>query len=232
MEALVLGVLPYITVAVFIVGMVIRIRIWMRTPQPAKITLFPAPCGGRARFINVLKESFLFPSLFRGDRTLWIIAWLFHLTLAFVFVGHVRVFTDFPRVWAALGIDADTMSAAGGGVAGVLILTMALLLTVRRAAMRRVREVSQLADYLALFLVIGVILTGNLMRFGDHFDLQLTRAYFTDLFTFSLGASSYPANGMFAVHFLLAQILIVFMPFSKIMHFGGIFFTQTLIQKA
>jgi nitrate reductase gamma subunit len=80
--------------------------------------------------------------------------------------------------------------------------------------------------------VIAIIFTGNAMRFAEHFDLAITRTYFANLFTFSLTAASYPQNGMFMLHLLLAQVLIVFIPFSKIMHFGGIFFTQSLIQKS
>jgi len=41
-----------------------------------------------------------------------------------------------------------------------------------------------------------------------------------------------PQNGMFIFHLFLAQILIVFIPFSKILHFGGIFFTQALIRRS
>ena len=81
-------------------------------------------------------------------------------------------------------------------------------------------------------LVIAVLVTGDAMRFGTHFDLEITRQYFTQMATFSLTSAALPANSMFTLHFLLAQVLIMFIPFSKVLHFGGIFFTQTLIQKA
>jgi nitrate reductase gamma subunit len=131
-----------------------------------------------------------------------------------------------------LGINADTMSAVSGGIAGILITACAALLIVRRMSMVRVREVTNPSDYLALLLVVSILVTGNLMRFGVHFDLAITREYFASLAAFSVTSASLPQSGMFLAHALLAQVLIIFIPFSKILHFGGIFFTQTLIQKA
>ena len=232
MDYLVLGVLPYITLIVFVVGMGYRFYVWSKTPQPGAITLFPAPESGRATFVNVIRESFLFPSLFKGDRFLWLISWIFHLTLALIAVGHVRVFTDFPRLWAALGINADTMSAVSGGIAGILITVCAVLLIGRRLAIVRVKEATNPSDYLALLLIVAILVTGNLMRFGAHFDLAITGEYFAALATLSVTSAAFPQSGMFMLHFLLAQLLIIFIPFSKILHLGGIFFTQTLIQKA
>jgi [DsrC]-trisulfide reductase subunit M len=228
----ILGILPYLTIAVFVIGMIYRLRIWTKTPQPGAVTLFPAPKVGKATFFSVIKESFLFPSLFKGDKLLWLFAWFFHLTLAFIFIGHVRVITDFPWLWNALGINADKMSAISGGIAGIAITGFIILLFIRRIIVLRVREISNLSDFFALILIISILMTGNIMRFGEHFDLAITRAYFSNLVTFSVTAASMPSNGMFMLHFLLAQILIMFIPFSKILHFGGIFFTQTVIQKS
>ncbi len=232
MNYLILGILPYVTLAVFIIGMVYRLYVWSKTPQPGAITLFPAPKDGSGLFFGVLKESLFFPGLFKGDKLLWVFAWMFHITLALIFVGHVRVFTDFPALWEALGINADQMSAISGGVAGIIIAVFAVLLLLRRVVILRVREISNFSDFLALLLVIGILMTGNLMRFGEHFDLEITRTYFSQMVTFSLTASAIPQSGMLMLHFLLAQILIMFLPFSKILHFGGIFFTQTVIQKS
>ncbi len=232
MNFFVLGILPYCTIVVFVIAMLYKLYTWSKTPQPGAMTLFPAPKQGAATFFGVIKESLFFPSLFKGDKFLWVVAWLFHITLALIFIGHVRVFTDFPKLWAALGINADQMSAISGGAAGVIIVVFAILLIIRRISILRVREVTNLSDFLALLLIVAILLTGDIMRFGEHFDLAITRSYFSSLFTFSITTASIPNNGMLTLHLLLAQILIMFIPFSKIMHFGGIFFTQTLIQKA
>jgi len=211
--------------------MAYRFRAWAKTPSPGRMTLFPASPSGAETFWGVVKESLFFPSLFAGEKALWAIAWIFHVTLAFIIIGHVRVFVDFPKLWAALNIDADRMSAVLGGAAGVIIMIAAVLLLVRRVVTRRVREISNFSDFFALLLLAAIVLTGNMMRFGEHFDLNITREYFAQLFTFSLGELTAPQNTVFLVHFLLVQLLLICIPFSKILHFGGVFFTQTIIKR-
>ena len=226
-------VLPYITLLVFVLGMSYRFYIWLKVPQPGKLTLFPAPNRGAGTFWAVVKESFLFPGIFKGDRLLWIFAWIFHASLALIIVGHFRVFTGvFDKILIGWGVNVDNMSANFGGAAGIVIFATALLLLLRRASVRRVKEVSNPSDFLALLLIVAVILTGNIMRFGEHFDLNITRSYFSPLFAFSFSGMAMPKSGIFLLHFLLVQLLIIFIPFSKILHFGGIFFTQLVIKKS
>lgn len=226
------AVLPYVVVPAFIAGMGYRFWIWIKAPQPGKMTLFPAP-EKDATFQKVLAESLLFPSLFRGDKILWSFSWLFHATLALVFLGHIRVFTGFvDRMLAGVGMSPegiDTMSSAAGGAAGIVLMATGILLVLRRITIPRVREITGIPDILAPLLVLAIIATGNWMRFIGHFDLEQTRVWAASLLTFS---PMIPQNGMFIFHLFLAQILIVFIPFSKILHFGGIFFTQALIRRS
>lgn len=232
MNTLLFIFLPFLTLIVFIGGIIYRLNVWRKTPSPGRMTLFPAPSKGAGTFWGVMKESLLFSGLFRGDKILWGFAWIFHVALLLIFVGHIRVFTDFPALWAALSINADTMSATFGGIAGVVIVLTALALLVRRVGIGRVREITNSADFFAVILILAILITGNMMRFGEHFDLELTRTFFSQLMTFSFSGIEIPQSGIFRVHFLLAQLLIIYIPFSKIMHLGGIFFTQTLVQRS
>jgi len=226
--AIIVGViLPPVTFVVFVAAMLNRLWVWKKLPQPG-MTLFPTSPRGTAA--GVVKETLLFPSLFKGDRFLWAMSWLFHAMLALIFIGHLRVVTDFPRLWSALHIDADTMSAVVGGAAGVTILVMIVLLIARRFAVDRVREISAPADYFALFLILAIVLTGNAMRFLGHFDLAESRQYFASLIM--LQWPTVPENGWFLAHLFLGQALLLYMPFSKIMHFGGVFFTQAAIKRS
>jgi nitrate reductase gamma subunit len=120
------------------------------------------------------------------------------------------------------------MSSVAGGAAGVVLLATGLLLLIRRLTIPRVREISGVPDFLAPLLLIAIIFTGDLMRFGAHFDLEQTRLWAWSLVTFS---PIVPSNTLFLSHALLAMVLIMYMPFSKILHFGGIFFTQTLVKR-
>ncbi len=221
-------VLPPITGLVFLAGLAYRILEWRNLAMP-KMTLYPAPEPGADTLWGVFKATFFSPGLFKADRVLWIGAWVFHAALALILIGHIRVGTDFPALWKALGINADTMSATVGASAGIIILLATLLLTYRRVGLPRVQEITQAGDYFALILLLAVILSGNAMRFQGHFDLNLTREYFAGLIRFQ--APLPPLNGWFLAHFLLGQVLFLYLPFSKLLHLGGIFFTQTALQR-
>jgi len=230
------GVLPYVAILIFVVAMVFRVRSWMNLPAPS-MTLFPAPSpGGKATAINTAKEAVFFRSLFKGDRSLWVFAWGFHVVLALIFVGHVRVVSNVDRVFMSMGMTEagiQGMSGGAGGAAGILILLTALVLLIRRLVVPRVKEITSVSDILALILIAAILITGNMMRFGaEHFDLTLTREYFASLATFG-GVTEAAAlqNGVFLIHMTLAFLLLMYIPFSKILHFGGIFFTHQLIRK-
>lgn len=228
-------ILPYVAIAVFLLGMIWQFRTWKRLASPA-MTLFPAPPDEAANLRNVLKEALLFPSLFKGDRLLWFFAWIFHATLLLILLGHLRVFTNVDSLLMAFGMSEEaiqTMSSVAGGAAGVVILVAVGLLLSRRFAVQRVREITGLADVFALLLIATIIISGDVMRFSaEHFDLTLTREYFASLATFS-SVSGMEAlnNNTFVFHMFLALLLILMIPFSKVLHFGGIFFTQQMIRK-
>lgn len=218
-----------IALLTFVVGMVWRFRTWFKTPQPGKMTLFPASDNPTRQ---VIAEAVFFPSLFRGDRVLWMFAWIFHATLALVFLGHLRVITGLvDRTLLAAGFSTEHiafMSGTVGGIAGVILLATGIMLLIRRVTIARVRQVSGIPDFFALLLLIAIIITGDTMRFGAHFDLAQTRVWAWSLLSLS---PEVPQNGMFLLHAFLALVFIMYIPFSKILHFGGIFFTQSLIRR-
>jgi len=234
MEALkvLIGViLPYITLIVVVGGMTYRIVKWYKMPSPGKLTLFPAPEPGSGLVLGVLKETFFLRTLFKADKALWSGSWGFHIMLLLIFFGHLRVVRDFPRVWQTLEMGearVDTMSAVLGGGAGIIILIAVLFLLLRRLVLTRVQDISSPADYLILILLIAVILTGDYIRFFTDFNLKETHTYFASLLTFH---PQLPQSSFFLLHFFLGQILLMCVPFSKIMHFGGVFFSQPLIQR-
>ena len=64
MDILIGVVLPFITLVVFVGGMIYRIYVWNSLPSPS-MTLFPAPKSETARYIELMKETLLFKSLFK-----------------------------------------------------------------------------------------------------------------------------------------------------------------------
>jgi len=228
---LVTRILPYLALGSFLLGVAYRLLGWWRVPQPTLMTLYPTEGSG---WKPLVKEALFFPSLFRGDKTLWWFAWLFHVALALALLGHLRVVTGLiDRMLAALGLGPDalaTLSSVAGGLAGIVLIAAVLLLLGRRALVRRVREISAAPDFLALFLLVAVITTGDLMRFGGaHVDLATTRAWASSLLTWS-PAAALPAPVL--LHLFCAELLVFYLAFSKLMHFGGFFFTFSLVKRS
>jgi nitrate reductase gamma subunit len=195
------------------------------------MTLYPTEGSG---FCSLAKEALFFPSLYRGDKTMWLLSWSFHVALALAFVGHLRVLTGlFDRGLASLGIGTDgiaTLSAIAGGAAGIVLGAAVLTLLLRRILVARVREISKAPDFLALLLLVAVITCGNLMRFGGtHSNLAETRVWAASLLAFS---PVVPASTAFLLHLFFAELLILYFAFSKLMHFGGFFFTFSLIKRS
>lgn len=222
-------VLPYVTIVVFIVGIVYRIRKWNKAAV-GKMTLFPAPATSSEKWKRILKEVLIFKQLFDGNRSLWAGTWVFHAALALIIVGHSRVVTDFPLLWSALGMsnaNVDSMSNIVGGGAGVVVLAMGIYLLVRRFTVQRVAEVSDIEDYVSLGLILAIIISGDILRFGPHFDLNLSREYFAGLLTFSGGPV--PSSPYFLLHLFLGQVLIMWVPFSKFLHIPGLFYSKSLL---
>lgn len=220
------AIVPYMAITVFVAGVLYRFSIWVRSPKQPPMTLYPTHGSGT---LALVREAMFFPSLYKGDKPFWLIAWSFHAALALAFVGHFRAVSGiFDR---ALGLRPEQLAAlslALGGLAGALLILGALLLLARRLVLTRVREISKTPDFLALLLLVAVIASGNLLRFGPTpVDLEEVRSWFASLVAFS---PAVPNHGYFILHVLCAETLLFYIAFSKLMHFGGLFFSIRLIK--
>lgn len=224
------GVLPYLAVAVFLTGVVVRLLRWRALPQPGLMTVFPTEGAGAGA---LLKEALLFPSLYRGDRALWLPAWGFHVMLAVAFAGHIRAISAIiDGGFAAMGASPEAiarLSSIIGGAVGVVLLAALLLLLGRRAIVHRVREISSAPDYVGLVLLCAVVLSGNWLRLGGSVSLAETRSWAASLIALSPVVPTTPAV---VLHIFCAEVLVLYIAFSKLMHFGGFFFTFSLVKRS
>jgi nitrate reductase gamma subunit len=220
------SILPYIAIGIFAGGVIHRLSLWARSPRQPAMTLYPSEGAGT---LALVKEAMFFPSLYKGDKPFWLIAWSFHAALSLAFVGHFRAVSGlFDRTLGLNAAQLSQLSLVAGGLAGGVLLVSALLLLVRRLVLTRVREISKAPDFLALFLLVAVIATGNLLRFGPSpVDLEEVRGWFASLAAFS---PALPSSSYFILHLLSAELLLLYIAFSKLMHFGGFFFTISLLK--
>lgn len=223
----------YAAAAVFLLGMVWRVGKWVRTPAPLKIVLTPAPKTASGVAGRLAGEIFGFKSLFKADRLFWVPAWLFHVSLLLLFAGHLGGLVMPKFAEATLGLDEsqfEHLAQVAGSGAGILAVATLLWLLVRRLASERPRAISTFSDFFALVLLLLILGTGNHMRFMGGLDIVQARQFVAGWLAFHPVPP--PSNPVFAAHVLLVSALLIYIPFSKLVHLGGAaLFSPTLNQR-
>jgi len=209
-----------------------------------KQSKFDNPSTGGGVIVRMLLEVFLFRSLFSNvkfelregpklayssAKWLWLGGLVFHWTFFIVLVRHIRLFTE-PVPGFLKGIEAlDGFLQVGLPVvmiSGVVLLAAVTYLVLRRIFIPNVRYISLAADYFPLFLIMSVAVSGILMRYILRVDLVTVKKLTMGLITFSPGVPE-GISAVFYVHLFLVSTLFAYIPFSKIMHLGGVFMSPT-----
>ena len=188
---------------------------------------------------RMILEVFAFRSLFRhtkaemasgnivygGSKWIWLGALAFHYSFLIIAVRHLRLFLE-PVPFLINGLDlVDGMFQIG---APTLYLTDLLLigavsyLLVRRLIVPKMRYISLANDYFPLLLILGIGISGVLMRFFIRVDIVSVKELTMGL------ATLHPVmpegiGAIFFVHVALISTLFAYFPFSKLMHAGGVF---------
>lgn len=223
-------IIPYIVIILFLSGMILRILSWLKIPVPFKLTVFPCPNNGAGVASDLVKESVGFRSLWRGEKGLWFMSALFHLSLAFILIGHFFGIGFLGQQFTWLGAtpeESKNLSVLFGTYAGIALSIGLLLLTIRRLANPTVRFISSFADYLVLILLIGIVGSGMYMRATHGVTYEAVQAYVIGLITFN--PVPLPDNAAFIFHFTLVQLLLLYFPYSKLLHSCGLFFSRWLM---
>lgn len=252
-------VIPYISFAVFIGGIIYRVVKWGRSPVPFRI---PTTCGQQKSLpwikanrienpynncgviARMLLEVLLFRSLFRntkfrlesgprlilgGSKWLWLGGLAFHWSLLIVLLRHLRFFTN-PTPSFVLSLQTlDSIfqiTVPALYLTDVVILLAVTYLFLRRMVIPQIRYISLVADYLPLFLLMSIILSGILMRYFYKVDIVKVKELAMGLATFH---PTLPEGiGLFFyIHLFLVSALFAYFPFSKLVHMAGIFLSPT-----
>jgi len=184
----------------------------------------------RSLFRNTKAELRQGPRLTYGEsKFLWLGALAFHWSFLFIFLRHLRFFMEpVPRLVLALEkVDSFfQVSAPILYVTDVIIVAALLYLLLRRLADPQVRYISLLADYFALFLILGLAVSGIWMRYFTRVDIVAIKQLAVSLVTFSPIVPK-EVGPLFFVHLFLLSTLAAYFPFSKLMHMGGVFLSPT-----
>jgi nitrate reductase gamma subunit len=125
--------------------------------------------------------------------------------------------------------QSERLSVLLGTYAGIALLLGLVLLFIRRLSSQRMRFISTLGDYLVLILLLGIAGSGMYMRWFDNVTYMEVAQYLKGIFLMHPVAP--PSSSAFLLHFTLVQLLLLYFPYSKLMHSCGIFFSRWLITR-
>ena len=218
----------YLGIGVFVVGMGWRIYQWATTPKsPVRLGIFPKPATGSGRFFKMLKDTFIAPQSARIEPVMWVFAFAFHVAALAAFIGHWRVVVEFTPLLNWLGPEGmNTFAAWSGGTAGTIMM-VAVLFWILRRTYGPFKQLSVPEDYLLLFLLLGIIVMGNHMRFLGHVHAETYREWFQSLLVFKPVIPAEITNSnvgwSLGTHMLFTNLFLIYFPFSKLVHTIGSF---------
>jgi len=197
------GIYPYIALAVFFVGSLVRFDRDQYTWKSDSSQLLRA---GQLRW---------------GSN-------LFHIGILGIFFGHVVGLPTPLVVWHALGLTAPAkqlLAVVAGGAAGALCLIGLILLIHRRLTEPRIRITGRPMDLAVLLLLLAQLLLGlfSIVVSLQHLDgeeMIKLMTWVQHILTFRGDAAGYVADVafVFKLHLLLGMTIFLIFPFSRLVH--------------
>lgn len=196
-------ILPYISLAVLLLGSVIRFD---RDPYTWRS-----------------KSS----QLLRKKQLMWGSV-LFHVGILIVLIGHAVGLLTPIAVFDFIGIShgfKQIMAMAVGGIAGMACLVGLLMLLHRRLFDPRIRVNSSFSDIAVLFLLLGQLLLGLFtitvsMRHLDGHEMVNFMNWAQHIVTFRGGAAEFvrDVHLAFKLHLTLGMLIFIVFPFTRLVH--------------
>ncbi len=196
-------ILPYISLAVLLLGSVIRFD---RDPYTWRS-----------------KSS----QLLRKKQLMWGSV-LFHVGILIVLIGHAVGLLTPIAVFDFIGIShgfKQIMAMAVGGIAGMACLAGLLMLLHRRLFDPRIRVNSSFSDIAVLFLLLGQLLLGLFtitvsMRHLDGHEMVNFMNWAQHIVTFRGGAAEFvrDVHLAFKLHLTLGMLIFIVFPFTRLVH--------------
>jgi nitrate reductase gamma subunit len=167
--------------------------------------------------------------LYAPDKWLWAMGLAFHWSFLIIFIRHFKYFAEPVPSWVMMLQNLDGFFQIGLPIilaTDIVVVVALTFLLLRRVIDPKLRYISLPADYFPLFLLLGITLSGILMRYFTKTDLVSIKALGTGLLSFHPVAPE-NVSVVFFVHLFLVTVLMAYFPFSKLMHFAGVFMSPT-----
>jgi nitrate reductase gamma subunit len=153
---------------------------------------------------------------------------LFHLGILGIFGGHLVGLLTPVAVWHAIGIEAplkQLVAILAGGLFGAIMLVGLLLVMYRRYTEPRIRATTRVADWLVLWLLLVQLALGlaSLPVSAGHMDggeMVKLMTWAQHIVTFRGDAAAYVADvaPVFKLHLLLGMTIFLVFPFTRLVH--------------
>jgi nitrate reductase gamma subunit len=209
--------LPYITIAVFTAGMLLRIQRWRKAPKDHHDPQMDFVQSIRYIILDVM----LFRKTYKRDKATWLLVLAFHASIGGILFGHMRGF----HLWSASIFDplghwmADFMIHTLPVFMGWILIGTTFLLLVRRIRLEDKQLSSLTNDYIALIIVLLAAIVGQGMRL---FPPEATPSEIYSIVFIPrlivLHLEVVPSYHWFHWHVLLTQLFVMYTPFSKFIH--------------
>jgi nitrate reductase gamma subunit len=209
--------LPYITIVVFTVGMLLRISRWINAVEDHNQPKYDLFESIKYVFLDVI----LFRKTYNRDKATWFLVFAFHGSIGGILFGHMRGF----HLWSASIFDplghwmAEFMIHILPIFMGWLLIVTTLLLIVRRVRLEDKQLTSMTNDYIALVILLLAAIVGQGMRLfpAEAANSEIYSIVFIPHFIV-LHLEAVPSYHWFHWHVLFTQLFVIYTPFSKFIH--------------
>lgn len=193
------GILPYVALAIAIVGL-----LWRYTTN-------------QFSFSSVSSQFLENRQLFWGS-----VPW--HYGIILILLGHLLGILFPSSVMAFNGVPVRLYILEGTGLAlGLLVLVGLVFLLLRRGTNERIRAVTSRMDLALLLLLLLLVVTGVgtaiFYRWGSGWYVQTATPYLRSLFTFSLEVEYMASLPLLVkIHAVNAFVILAVFPFTRMVH--------------
>ena len=209
--------LPFITIAVFTLGVAYRLQRWLSAPK--------GPAGPPINWSSAIKyavlDVVLFRKTYKTDKPMWLVLVLFHIGVGGILFGHMRGF----HLWSASMFEvlghgfAEFMVHILPVYMGWMFLATQLYLLYRRIRFEGRQLQSLTNDYVALIILIIASILGQGMRIfpPEAIPAETYSVIFIPRLIV-LHLEKVPSHHWFFWHTLFTQLLVMYLPWSKLVH--------------
>jgi nitrate reductase gamma subunit len=211
------GIYPYIALAVFLLGSLIRFDREQYTWRSESTQVLHT---GQLRLGSIL----------------------FHIGIIGLLGGHAVGLLTPVWVWDTLGVThgaKQLFAMAAGGVMGSLCLIGILLLLARRLGNERLRAATTFKDKIVLLWILGTLLLGlsSIFVSAGHLDghmMVLLMSWAQHIVTFRGDAAGFILDAplVFKLHLFMGMSLFVIFPFTRLVHIWSGFGAVTYLGRA